>query len=72
MDTWRPIATAPLDVDLLLWLPESEWMMLGQIKVGWWNGGRVAGTGSALPSRPTHWMPLPDPPPPEPEPERAA
>lgn len=65
IERWRPIETAPKERDLLLWLPRLQLMMLGQIAPGWFNCGRRAGSGHALPAPPSHWIPLPDPPPPD-------
>lgn len=63
MSDWRPIETAPLIQDLLVYGIShnniSRQYIAYQLHDGTWHrehyGGRV-------PVNPTHWMPLPDPP----------
>ena len=60
MDDWRPIETAPLDTDVLLWIPgEDMGITVGEK----WEGSKHWIPQAELMDRPpTHWQPLPPPP----------
>lgn len=61
--TWRPIATAPadLDQDVLLW--NGKYVFPGHLENGGWRDARNPEYEDypELP-QPTHWMPFPEPP----------
>lgn len=64
MSEWQPIATAPRDTTVLLYLPDSE---IRPIVMGHRHGRlwyEEAGADSAFPIDVpvTHWQPLPPPP----------
>jgi hypothetical protein len=59
MDNWRPIETAPKDVECLLYCPDlGNDSNIERVEVGYAVNTKA---GSAH-SWATHWMPLPKPP----------
>jgi hypothetical protein len=66
MTKWRPIETAPMDKEILLWHTGSKWQKQGPVI------GHIMRMGIATvpvfgctvfhPGDATHWMPLPEPP----------
>lgn len=58
MSEWKPIATAPADVELLLYSPAiGSWREPRiEIRLFWDTQARTRHAWA------THWMPLPDPP----------
>lgn len=70
MTDWRPIESAPLDKNVLLWWrpndenPYAEAVVIGCVSSHedgkWWNPQRAVYQDIW---HVTHWMPLPEPPP---------
>jgi hypothetical protein len=69
--TWQPIKTAPLNISVLVFLPNAEHYGPGIYRAmhvdmvtgrRWMTTAWACGRDLSPPMRPTHWMPLPEPP----------
>lgn len=65
---WQPIATAPTNASVLVFIPDAEHYGQGVYRAilvdmgsgpRWMTTGYAIGRGCAPEAQPTHWMPLP-------------
>jgi hypothetical protein len=72
MSEWQPIATAPVDELILVWVPAMNIVRVGRNNTkgafthapGWsiWLSSGPSAARLGKETQPSHWMKLPDPP----------